>query len=418
MSIEKIDKENVEFFKETIDDVKKGKFTIKDILGFDIAGASVFIPRVPCAHIDPSRTYCKSAQNEGSTSIFSLSPIYDSLIYPIFDGFKEPVNEKNFQEFNGVSVDDFLVFVEKKRIIPYFPNAYQRYDPNLIQKFLEPGMPRISRFHLRLIMDMNCCSLVNTNCEKCGKNLKIATEDLESRLNDKSQITDCSDCLSTLYTTGVNRDALFKSQEPLNTICVLRDILISRNMNAIVKSNCMVANEALGIFSGLTEANQTYDSIVKGLKVSYSPEIDVASYLDFLDGKTTRAVREIIKKITEEPYVAKYSERLSAKLCDLNKEIEEMGRTRPARFYQAVSDIAVYGGSKFLQAESKSLIKVQNKDSHKASEWIASKLFDIHAKVTGKDWTLAQIYKTRVKMEKYKEASKERILNQSLKRGK
>jgi hypothetical protein len=37
-------------------------------------------------------------------------------------------------------------------------------------------------------------------------------------------------------------------------------------------------------------------------------------------------------------------------------------------------------------------------DAHKVSEWIASKLLDVHAKATGKDWPLAQIYKTRTKI--------------------
>ncbi len=178
-------------------------------------------------------------------------------------------------------------------------------------------------------------------------------------------------------------------------------------MNAIVKSNCSIAKGALKIFSGYADDVQALDTVVKGLKVTYSNDIEISSYLDFLDGKSTKAIRELIKKLMSDPYTAKYSERLSAKLCDINREIEEIGKSRAAKFYQAVSDIAVYGGAKYLDAQSGSLIKPRKQYIQKTSEWIASKLFDIHAKVTGKDWTLAQIYKTRTKIEKCQESFKD-----------
>ena len=247
---------------------------------------------------------------------------------------------------------------------------------------------------------------MNGDCQICEKKLELAKTDMSCINNNPETQNNCaSACLQTLYTLGINREHLLKSHEPHTTVCALRDIFVSRNMNAIVKTNCRVAKDALGVSAGFAD-NEALDSIVKGLKVSYSPEIDITSYLDFLDGKTTRAVREIIRKLKEEPYAMKYSERLNGKLVDLNKEIEEIGKSRSAKFYQAVSDIAVYGGSKFLENNSGALIKVQKKQLHKTSEWIASKLLDIHAKATGKDWTLAQIYKTRTKFEKYEAAVK------------
>jgi hypothetical protein len=198
--------------------------------------------------------------------------------------------------------------------------------------------------------------------------------------------------------TSVFTETLFYKQKIPLTRFALYDIIISRNLNSIIKTNCQIAKDALGICSGFNNSDEALDLIAKGLKISYSPEIDVGTYLDFLDEKTTRAVREVVAKLMKDPYAMKYSERLNARLCDLNKEIEEIGKTRSAKFYHAMSDIAVYGGSKYLEAKSGSTISIKKGDAHKVSEWIASKLLDVHAKATGKDWTLAQIYKTRTKI--------------------
>jgi hypothetical protein len=144
MNPEKIDQENSQFFNEMIDKVEHGKSNIKEILGFDIEGAAVFIPRVPCAHISPTPRDCKSAA-DGVLSLFSLAPIYDTVIYPIDAGTNDGVlNENTFKAFNNISLEDFLVFVEKKRIVPYFSKRYQKFDKDFIGKFLELGLPRIS----------------------------------------------------------------------------------------------------------------------------------------------------------------------------------------------------------------------------------------------------------------------------------
>jgi wobble nucleotide-excising tRNase len=148
----------------------------------------------------------------------------------------------------------------------------------------------------------------------------------------------------------------------------------------------------------LPEPSESIDAIVRGLRVKYTPDLDLGSYLDLLDGKTTRAIREITKKIMEDPYAAKYSEHLNSKIVEFNREIEQVGKSRTAKFYHAVSDIAVYGGSKFVERQTESYVKSNKKELHKVSEWIASKFMDFHAKVTGKDWTIAQLYRTRCKI--------------------
>jgi len=124
---------------------------------------------------------------------------------------------------------------------------------------------------------------------------------------------------------------------------------------------------------------------VTGLNVKYTNDVDLQSYLSILDSKTTKAVREIVKRILADPFATKNTDRLSSEIFSYNKEIEE---------------VAVYGGNKFVERETKGLIKSGDKYLHKMQEWITSRLIDIHARVSGKDWTIAQLYKTRCRIEK------------------
>ena len=94
----------------------------------------------------------------------------------------------------------------------------------------------------------------------------------------------------------------------------------------------------------------------------------------------------------------KYSERLNAKIFEYDREIEEVANTRMAKFYHAVSDIAVYGGNKFVERQSQGFIKGTKKELSQISEFIGSKLMDTHARITGKDWTFAQIYRFKCKI--------------------
>lgn len=90
---------------------------------------------------------------------------------------------------------------------------------------------------------------------------------------------------------------------------------------------------------------------------------------------------------------------MNSKVFEFNREIGELATSRSAAFYEAVSEIAVYGGTKFVERQSEGFLKTRKKDLGRVEEWIASKLMDVHAKVTGKDWTIAQLYKARCKIE-------------------
>jgi hypothetical protein len=409
--IEKIDAENRSFYSEMIKNFEGGKTHLGEILGFQPKYPAVFIPRVRCANIAPNSSICRKAENTPGGNIFALAPMYDSIIYPIvpWNDEQEKLTISEFKKYTDVSLKDFMTFVERGRIIPYFAAEYEQYDEQLISNFLEPGIPRISLYHMELVRRKTMCAFVNSDCNRCKEMTKIAEEDLKREVDDGEKLAKrgCSLCLARAYSLGIAKQDLLKTSSFGDTLCGIVDIVASRNMGATYKTNCWYKKEALSLVAGSQGVSEPFETIVKGLKVSYSSELDLENYLDIIDSKTTRAIREITKKITEDPFALKYSERLNSKLFEFNREIEEVGKSRMAKFYQAISDIAVYGGTKFAEHQSQSYLKVASRDAHKASEWLASKFMDLHAKATGKDWTIAQISRTRWKID---ECKKEELL--------
>jgi hypothetical protein len=401
-NIRRIDEENDEFFKESIEDVLRGKMTVKDILGFDVKKPAVLIPSTSCGHLAPSvASYCSSINEKPATSIFTLLPMYDALVYPIqakIGGNK--VSESNFHDAHDISVKDFLNIIDKGRIIPFFSTEYCNYDTGLMEHFLEPGRPRISRNHMTLIERINTCSIFS-DCKSCNQNVAVAKKDIIDVLKKpaKGKNKDCYRCLARAYGSGITKDQILQLSQPAPILCLFGDIVASRNLGGVFKSNCPLALEALGLFSCFSKTEKAVDTIVSGLRVKYTTELDLESYLSVLDGKTTRAVREVVKKILEDPYAAKYSEVLNSKIFEFNRELRELAASRSAAFYEAVSEIAVYGGTKFAERQTQGLLKSSGKNLRKVEEWVASKLMDVHARVTGKDWTIAQLYKARCKIE-------------------
>lgn len=402
-NLEKIDAENEEFYTNSYEAVVKGKYTIKDILGFDLKNPKVFIPRAPCSHIAPSvYKICGGITEKPSTSILTLLPLYNTLVYPISPSYeKGKMTEASFEKANDLPLKDFTKAVEMGKIIPYFYHYYKEYDKQFLEPFMEPGLPRISLIHMELVRRMSACKLANGDCEACGASIESATKDMSLiRGNyEESALESCIVCLARAYNIGVRKETLLKSKDAFYSICALMDILASRNIEATIQTNCPIAKDALGLFHNLPTATDAIDTIVKGLKVKYTNDLDFESYLGLLDGKTTRAIKKVTEKILEDPFALKYSERLNAKIYEFNQEIEEVAKSKTTKFYHAVSDIAVYGGSKYVESRSKGYLHLGKKRLEKASEWLASKLMDYHARVTGKDWTIAQLYRTRVKIE-------------------
>jgi len=406
-NLERIDTENEDFLKQSLQNVVEGKYSIQDILGFRLREPTVFIPRVACAHVAPSVAFhCPDASEHPAASILALLPLYNTLVYPIIPNFlKAKMDEEKFRQANDLSLKDFLKIVEKGRIVPHFVADYKTYDIDFVQHFLEPGLPRISSSHMGLIRAHNGCKLFDGDCKKCMASKKTARRDVPTLFGKTVSEEGCAYCLGNTYDMGITRQRLLETRFPVLTVCAMPEILACRNMGATFQTNCPIAKEALGLFAGIPEVPNPIEAIVEGLKVKYTKDLDMESYLDLLDGKTTRAVREVVRKIMEDPFASKYSEQLNARIVDFNREVEEVSKSKAAKFFHAVSDISVYGGSKFVERKAQGYLRASKKDQHKVSEWIASKLMDYHAKATGKDWTIAQLYRTRWKIEQCRKAT-------------
>lgn len=401
MNPKEIDAENEEFYRQSIEKVEKGEYSIKEILGIDLKSPTVFIPRVNCRFIAPSGNITKNSSE--LSAIFSLAPVYDTVICPIRTSFLETkVSESNFKVANGISLEELITFIERGRVIPYFEGDLQYYDQNLIKHFLEPGLPRFSRLHIELVRKHNLCGFASGDCKKCASFTKSALKDIRKSEGYTKSLDDCAPCLSSLYLRGLEKRNIPKDPRYQSLLCALVDIITATNMGAVYKSSCITGKNALSAFSQMTQDTETIEAVVTGLKVKYSPELELESYLELLDGKTTRAIREIINRVMQDPFATKYSERLNAKIFEFNREIEEVGKSRVAKFYQAVSDIAVCAGSRYIESQAQSIVRINKNNKQVASEWIASKLVDAHARVTGKNWAFVQLYKVRCKIEKCK----------------
>ncbi|HSV49563.1 MAG TPA: hypothetical protein VLH35_04540, partial [Candidatus Acidoferrales bacterium] len=157
-----IDKENEQFFIEQQAATKKGSLTIGDILGFEIKESTTFVSRSDCGIIF-SPKICPAT----GMSLFSLLPLYDSILYPVLH-FAEgkAITPSNFKEYNGLSYEDFVKLVYKRKVVPYFTQLYSKYDNELITPLLETGLPRISFYHLELVKYQGMCKKLK-NCEYC-----------------------------------------------------------------------------------------------------------------------------------------------------------------------------------------------------------------------------------------------------------
>lgn len=134
-----IDEENGNFYSQNKEAVTQGKLKTKDILGFEMKDATVFVSSPRCGFVSSKRYYCSSGEN--AMSIFSLLPLYDSIVYPISPvGYQRLlVTQNNFSDYHNIAFRDFLELVYKHRVIPYFGGLYSQYDKELIEPFLETG---------------------------------------------------------------------------------------------------------------------------------------------------------------------------------------------------------------------------------------------------------------------------------------
>jgi hypothetical protein len=377
-------------------------------VGFRVAGSKVMIPQNVCGIpiISP----------------YSLLPMYDCLfipVSPIAEFLSETgkrktfmkekiVNEKLFKITHGLNPQEMAYLAEKGRAVPYFKASYEEYDERTIKPLLEPGVPRLSD-GVKLALETAVGNLIMIrNQERREEYLTRAKNDLReifgAPLNPESEIArkniaGCGYCLASLYADGLHR--VFEECGIRNRkyICVMSSIRFAQELGAVLHTDCKWTKGIIASWSGLPKGS-SYEEIVEGLKLTYRHDIPLEVYLDILDSKTTAAVRRLIQRILEDPLAGKYSERLSARIYDYNQQIEDLSRSKTAKLFSIVSDIVVYGGSSFIESQSQKIVRIPKKGLQRIAEWMASKGMDLHAKITRRDWAVAQLCKARCKIEK------------------
>lgn len=385
--LEDLDKEDEEFWKEFHEPVSTGELAPEEIFGFKLPQTRVYVPELRCPL--------------SLTSIYTLLPLYDLVMFPIVPHFEKRKirNAKVFRRIHGLSPEEIATLACRGRVFPRFVTKLSEFDAKLIKPLLEPGIPRISAAQTRLVAFYGFCTLVQNDCEKCGRAHKQAEKDFP-KLPEES----CIDCLTVLYCLGY-RNKMLTIEKIIPEVCMASQTVISRNLNAVFQTRCPAGKKALSMMSSLPE-EQTLEYIVYGLGINYMPEIPLEDYVDILDSRTTKAVRKIVSEMLQDPIVRKYRQRLSAKIFEFNRQIEELSESKTAKFYRAISDLVLYGGNKFVEKQTKNYVKLPKENLKKGAEWLASKVLDLHSWVTGRDWTIAQLYRTRCKLEKCMEPTR------------
>ena len=376
-------------------------FSIKDVLGIELERPLVTIPRVGCG--------------VPSSSVWSLLPLYQSVILPIspriaFDEktAKKITTVKEFEHYYDMTPDEFAILAQKGRVIPYFSQYFEMYDKKLIEPFLEPGVPRITHDRLRLLNYLNHCKSFKPDCKRCEAFLNLAKKDLTTVFNKPDLAKSaCSNCLSGLYMSG-HRDQFLNLAHQLKDVDNLRSricsgdwLTTSRNLDSILQTECPALLNIMTALSPLPES-VSLEYIVKGLKVKYNPEIPLETYLDIMDGKTGKALRNIVKRIVKDPLACKYLDRLNAKIFEINREVEQLSKSKTSKIFSAMSDVVIYGGTEFIKQQSKKYINLPEHGLKKVGEWLSEKGMDLESKIVGRDWEIAQLFRARCKLEKCK----------------
>ena len=388
-----LDKEDKDFFEDFWKDVEAGFMPLERIVGFKMSESKVYVPDAcsGCSH--------------AFTSPFTLLPLYDVVIMPIYPYIIRPdkgnlrIRQKTFKAIYDCTPAEMSIAAEAGRVIPYFPAKFHIYDAKLIEPFLEPGIPRISHHQIELIKRIGMCHFVNYDCKECSRRAKTIRKEFPKA--DKG----CLSCLGIMYNYGGKKPG-FEKLTP--EVCLSMKAVVSRNLDAVFQTDCPIGQKALGKISGFP-AIHAIEYVCKGLKIGYTKDIPLETYLEILDRRTTKAMRQVVRDILREPYARKYETILNAKIFEFNQQIEDFAKSKAAKIYKAFSDLAIYGGSKFVEEQTRKYIKLPAKDLKNIAEWIASKALDLHARVLKKNWTLAQLYRVKCKLQTCKQMHAEEV---------
>lgn len=321
---------------------------------------------------------------------------------PIYSGIKvgskiQRIDKAMFEHIYDCTADEISVAAESGRIIPYFANRFSAYDPEAIKSLVKAGSRRITREQMQLVKKMGMCQFVSHDCKFCRRRAREIRKRLP-KINGG-----CLACLGLMWnSTG---ESLSKwtnkksAQERVSLeLCLASKVILSRNLGAVFQTKCPVGKRALSRVSEVYRPSAT-EFVCQGLKVNYTKDIPLKQYLEIVDSKATKAMRQVVQGFLKDPRARKFDVILNGKIVEYNQQLEDFGKSKAARIYKALSDLAVYGGTKFVEEQTRKYIKLSGKMARNISEYVASEALDLHAKVFGKDWTVAQLYRTRCRLE-------------------
>lgn len=337
----------------------------------------------------------------------SLVPMYDAVLLPIHPNYwvsaGTKVDERKisavsvFKELHGLSPTDLKTLAEKGRVIPYFESFYSAYNPRIISPLLEPGVPRISPAQMASIRGAPMTWLMQE--KEWNDTKRLACLDVSKLKFPKGE--HCANCLSACYMIGLQDYFHGPTYKGPLTACFVSYALSVRLFDSVLQTECFIAEDILSNIGGLP-MGLPMEYILEGLKVKYSPDIPLGQYVNIFDSKTSKALRRVVEKLLSDPLSKRFSHRLSARIYDLNQQVEELAEGKAVKIFETISDMAVYGGEKFIESQSQRFIKVPKKGLIKLAEWLASRGVDLQAKLYRKDWALAQLCKARCKLERCK----------------
>jgi hypothetical protein len=386
IDLKRLDQEDKKYLEEY--DLSES-FDLEKILGFKLPKGRCFVAPAPCSR--------------NVSSPLALVPLYDVIFYPIYSAYFENVENNNskqikinndsiFEKIHGFKPSELRRLAEDGRIVPYFTDeSYEGYDAETIKPLLMAGVPTVSPVQRTLIVTNHIKTFENQTKWKQMEELSLIDAKLFS-LDDS-----CANCLTACYYMGF-RD-YFIEKKNTDGLCFLCDSLVVHPLNAVMQTECRINRELLSRFGGLPE-QVPIEYILEGLKINYSTEIPLEEYLDVFDTKTTKAIRRIVNELLNDPLSRNYSQILKNKVFDFNQQVNEIGKGKAAKVFESISDMAIYGGEKFIESQTNKMIKIPKRGLITIGEWLASKGIDFQTKITHKDWAIAQLYKAKCKLDK------------------
>ena len=162
--LKRLDEEAEEFYEELHEGVTKGDTSLEELLGFRMRESKVFVSGV-CPVSIPS--------------FYSLLPLYDTAIFPVYSkiGDQKITRTKIFREIHHLTPEEISLAAKEEHLVLYFLNDCVKYDADMIEPLLEPGVPIVGNSSMGLLQIMSLCKFVDSDCDRYLKLLESVQKD-------------------------------------------------------------------------------------------------------------------------------------------------------------------------------------------------------------------------------------------------